>query len=568
MLAGILLTDFAIAKKVELSFDSNLVIISGETGTGKTILMRALTAACGGDATSNLIRAGSNKAQVEVSFMLDSASKGIDVLKKLSLFEGEPIVILSRVIDKNRTKGIINGHPVPIKSLMELGSSLIDMHGQHEVQSLLNSSTHILSLDRFGGESLISLKEKVISEIAAYRRISKDLNDLVEQDKRYREERDFINFEVEELEKAELQEEEEEELIKEEKILSNAQELVNLIDESRTSISGEENRSILDLAELVSANLKRASVIDSALSSLNEQIESISVQLKELDRDLARYDGAIVFDADRLSFIEERLSLLSALKLKYKKTVPELINYLSELEERLQSFTSLEEKIEELSKQKEEFLSKIKIDVSELSLMRNETASRFQKEVLNELKDLAMGNVDFKVSFKNVADENGIEIDGKIVKLFPDGIDLVEFLIAPNPGEGAKPLASIASGGELSRVTLAIKKVLAEVDEIPVLIFDEVDAGIGGKTGEKVAEKLREIAKYRQVICITHLPQIASLPGEHFVVEKKIEDGKTFLKARKLEECERVNEIARMISGTNVTTTTISQAKELIGRWQ
>ena len=299
MLAGILLTNFAIAKKVELSFDSNLVIISGETGTGKTILMRALIAACGGDATSNLIRAGSNKAQVEVSFMLDSASKGVDVLKKLSLFEGEPIVILSRVIDKNRTKGIINGHPMPIKSLMELGSSLIDMHGQHEMQSLLNSSTHILSLDRFGGKTLISLKERVISEIAAYRRILKDLNDLINQDKKYREERDFINFEVEELEKAELQEEEEEELIKEEKILSNAQELANLIDESRTSISGEENHSILDLAELVSANLKRASVIDPDLSSLNEQIESISVQLKELDRDLAQYDGAIVFDADR-----------------------------------------------------------------------------------------------------------------------------------------------------------------------------------------------------------------------------------------------------------------------------
>ena len=567
MLAGMLITNFAIAKKVELSFKNNLVIISGETGAGKTIIMKALTAACGGSANSNLIRSGSDKAQVEVSFTLNDAPSVTNMLKRLSLFEGEDIVILSRVIDKNRTRATINGHPVPIKTLLALGRMLIDMHGQHEVQSLLDNSKHIILLDRFGGEKLLLLKDTVSSEIAEYRKTSKNLEELIAKDKKYKEEVDFINFEIEELEKAELKENEEEELEKKEKVLSNAQELANLIENSKMLLSREE-QSIMDLIDILMDNLQTASAIDSSLSPLSRQIEDIEVQLKEIGRDLDVYKDNIVFDAEELSAVEERLSLLSALKLKYKRTIPELIAYLKELKERSHSFNSLEEKIKILKEQKENLLSKIEHDVKELSSLRKETAKQFEKEVMKELKDLAMENARFKVSFKTVEDPDGITVDGKRVKLLSDGIDIAEFLIAPNPGEDLKPLVSIASGGELSRVMLAIKRVLAKVDEIPVLAFDEVDAGIGGKTGEKVAEKLLDISRYRQVICITHLPQIASLPGEHFVVEKTIKDNKTFLNVRKLNDYERIDEIARMISGTNITNTTIQQARELLRRWQ
>ncbi len=567
MLAGILITDFAIAKKVELSFKNNLVIISGETGAGKTILVKALAAACGGSASSNLIRSGSDKAQVEVSFTLNDVPGVVEALKKFSLFEGEDIVILSRVIDKNRTRATINGHPVPIKSLLALGRMLIDMHGQHEVQSLLDNSKHILLLDRYGGEKLLSLKNTVSSEIAEYRRISKDLEGLIAQDKKYKEEVDFINFEVEELEKAELREGEEEELNKKEKILSSAQELASLIENSKILLSGEE-QSIIDLIGVLMKDLQRASSIDSSLSPLSKQVEDMEVQLKEIGRDLDTYRDNIVFDAEQLAAVEERLSLLSALKLKYKRTIPELIAYLEELKERSHSFNSLEERIKTLREQKENLLSRMEQDAKELSFLRKEVAKQFEKKVMEELKDLAMENAHFKVSFRTIEDANGIIVDGKRVKLLSGGIDVVEFLIAPNPGEDLKPLVSIASGGELSRVMLAIKRVLAKVDEIPVLAFDEVDAGIGGKTGEKVAEKLLDISRYRQVICITHLPQIASLPGEHFVVEKTIKDNKTFLNARKLNNYERIDEIARMISGTNVTNTTIQQAKELLRRWQ
>jgi DNA repair protein RecN (Recombination protein N) len=253
--------------------------------------------------------------------------------------------------------------------------------------------------------------------------------------------------------------------------------------------------------------------------------------------------------------------------MKYKKSIPELIEYLRQLKDKVSSFNSVTDKIDNLKKEEDKLLKMIGFDALELSLKRKEVAEQFRECVISELRDLVMENVDFKVDFEAVEDNEGVLIDGKKVKLFSDGIDSVQFIIKTNPGDDFKPLTSIASGGEISRVMLAIKTVLAEVDEIPVLAFDEVDAGIGGKTGEKIAEKLLEISKYRQIICITHLPQIASLPGQHFVVEKNINNNETFLTVKELNEYERIGEIARMISGTNVTDTTIKQAQELIRRW-
>lgn len=567
MLIGLLLTDFAIAKKVEVGFNSNLVVITGETGAGKTILMKAISAGCGSSVSSDVIRSGSETARVEVSFAIDKTNQVWNILKSYDLLDEEDLVILTRVINKNRTKAIINGHFVPLKILSQVGRNLIDMHGQHDVQSLLNPNTHIDVLDRFGGRELLKLRNDVTLKIRRLNEVNKKLSELKESDKKYSEEREFIAFEIKELENANLSVDEEEDLLREEKVLSNAQELFNLLEESRLLLSQSEDSSLIDLMEKLSENLSNAAHISEEFSEVANQSEEIVSQLKDIDRNLSDFASDNLFDPERLAEIQERLSFLSTLKIKYKRTIPELISYLQELKDKLSSFNSLDEQIDALYKERKDLIEELSIKCQELSNLRKSAAEKFEKLIKNELADLAMENAQFKVSIKQIPDENGLKINNKLFKLFPNGTDKVEFLIAPNPGEGFKPLSSIASGGELSRVMLAIKHVIADVDNIPTLAFDEVDAGIGGKTGERVAKKLLEISKYRQVICITHLPQIASLPAEHFVVNKEVRNGETYLTVKKLSDEERVEEIARMISGSNITQTTINQAKELMRRW-
>jgi len=568
MILGLLITNFAIAKKVELSFDSNLVLISGETGVGKTIIMNAIGVACGANVSQDFIRTGEESASIEASFALNNARRTIEALQRLSLYDGEEVVIISRSISRSRARNTINGHLTLARELKEIGRTLIDMHGQHEVQSLLDITNHLKLLDKFGGKGIFEVREKVIAEIFRLKEIKKKLFDLKEQDRKYKEERDFINFEIRELESADLKEVEVEELEEEEKILSNSKELNDLLKTAQSLIYDEDKMSIFKLFSLLHSNMEKAAAITEKVKYVAEAIEKLQTELKEINRDISNFGINVVYDPERLSYVEDRLALLSKLKIKYRKSVSELIEYLVNLKEKVSSFNSVTETIENLKKEEDELLKLLEFDTAKLSSMRKEVARDFKERVISELKDLAMDNSDFEVNFETVEDSDGIMVDSKTIKLFSDGIDLVQFLIKTNPGEDFKPLVSIASGGEISRVMLAIKTVLAEVDEIPVLAFDEVDAGIGGKTGEKIAEKLLEISKYRQVICITHLPQIASLPGQHFVVEKNIHNNETFLTIRELNDYERTNEIARMISGTNVTETTIKQAQELIRRWK
>ena len=567
MILGLLVTNLAIAKKIELSFDSNLVVISGETGAGKTIIMNAIGIACGANASQELIRTGEKSALIEASFTLNNTPKAIGILQRLSLYDKEEMIIISRLISKNRTRNTINGHLILSKELKEVGRTLVDLHGQYEAQSLLDVNNHIKLLDKFGGRGISEIREKVVAEISRFNEIKNTLTELEDTDRKYKEERDFINFEISELEGVNLIEGEEEELREEEKILSNAKELSDLLKISQDLINNDEGTSIFKLFSLLRNNIEKATEITEKIKYISDSIEKMQTELKEINRDISNFNMSIIYDPERLIYIEDRLALISKLKMKYKKSIPELIEYLRQLKDKVSSFNSVTDKIDNLKKEEDKLLKMIGFDALELSLKRKEVAEQFRERVISELRDLAMENVDFKVDFKAVEDNEGVLIDGKKVKLFSDGIDSVQFIIKTNPGDDFKPLTSIASGGEISRVMLAIKTVLAEVDEIPVLAFDEVDAGIGGKTGEKIGEKLLEISKYRQIICITHLPQIASLPGQHFVVEKNINNNETFLTVKELNEYERIGEIARMISGTNVTDTTIKQARELIGRW-
>lgn len=567
MLLGLIIRNLAIAKNIELSFNNNLIIITGETGAGKTIIMNAIGVACGGNASADIIRTGEEFATVEASFYIGKNERIKALLESFSLYDGEDVLVISRTISKTKSKVIINGHLVSLKQLSEIGRSLIDMHGQHEIQSLLDKSTHLTYLDKFGGEKILKLKEQVIEDIIEFRQLIRAIKDLEEKDKKFREERDFINYEIAELEKANLKEGEEEELESEYKLLSNAKELINTLEDVQEILSSGEFSAVKSLGHAINF-LQKAGEYSNEIKNIKDRLESNLIDIKEISREIGNFLSNLLIDPERLSYLENRLDEIGKLKLKYRKSISELIDYLQELKASVRSFNEITDEISELYKKKDMLEEKLKKEVLELSKLRSEVAKEFETHIEEEFKDLAMENAKFLVSLKSTEDPEGIEIEGKKYKLFNDGIDMCEFLISPNPPHDFKPLANIASGGELSRVMLAIKYVIAKVDDIPVLAFDEVDAGIGGKTGEKVAEKLLEISKYRQVICITHLPQIASLPSEHFTVEKIVKDNETILNVKRLSEFERINEIARMISGTNITETTIKQAKELMGRWR
>ena len=567
MLLGLLINNLAIAKRIELNFDSNLVVITGETGAGKTIIMNAIGLACGSQGNADMIRTGCESATVEASFYIGENTKAKQILESYSVYDGEDAVVISRTLSKSRGKILLNGHIVSIKQLQEVGKTLIDMHGQHEVQSLLDRSTHLFYLDKFGGETLISLKEKVSNEISEYKELRKRIEELKEKDRKLKEESDLINYEISELERANLRDGEEEELEQEYNLLSNMKELLETLENVQSSLQ-ESDFSVIKLFSSVVSSLNKISSYASELKKFNERADAILIDLKELSRDIGDYASTLSLDPERLSFVENRLDEIGKLKFKYKKSVKELIDYLDSLRNSVRAVYETSDQIIALEREENTLSEQLKEDAITLSHLREEIAKQFEEAVEAELKDLAMENAKFFVSINQVEDPDGIEIEGKKVKLFSDGIDSCEFLISPNPPHDFKPLVSIASGGELSRVMLAIKHVIAKVDEIPVLAFDEVDSGIGGKVGEKVAQKLYEISQFRQVICITHLPQIASLPAEHFLVEKVVEGDETFLNVKKLNEYERITEIARMISGTNITETTIKQSKELLGGWE
>ena len=567
MLLGLLINNLAIVKRIELNFDSNLVVITGETGAGKTIIMNAIGLACGSQGNTDMIRTGCESATVEASFYIGENTKAKQILESYSVYDGEDAVVISRTLSKSRGKILLNGHIVSIKQLQEVGKTLIDMHGQHEVQSLLDRSTHLFYLDKFGGETLISLKEKVSNEISEYKELRKRIEELKEKDRKLKEESDLINYEISELERANLRDGEEEELEQEYNLLSNMKELLETLENVQSTLQ-ESDFSVIKLFSSVVSSLNKISSYASELKKFNERANAILIDLKELSRDIGDYASTLSLDPERLSFVENRLDEIGKLKFKYKKSVKELIDYLDSLRNSVRAVYETSDQIIALEREENTLSEQLKEDAITLSHLREEIAKQFEEAVEAELKDLAMENAKFFVSINQVEDSDGIEIEGKKVKLFSDGIDSCEFLISPNPPHDFKPLVSIASGGELSRVMLAIKHVIAKVDEIPVLAFDEVDSGIGGKVGEKVAQKLYEISQFRQVICITHLPQIASLPAEHFLVEKVVEGDETFLNVKKLNEYERITEIARMISGTNITETTIKQSKELLGGWE
>jgi DNA repair protein RecN (Recombination protein N) len=553
MLTELRIENFAIIQNLELAFAPGLNIFTGETGAGKSIILDALEAVIGGKADTTSIRTGADRASVEATFSLPPGNRAAveELLEREDLMdEGDTFLLSREVRREGRSTGRVNGRAVSLPVMRELGAYLIDIHGQSEHLSLLTVKSHLGLLDRYAGSQ---------DHLAAYRTIyrelqsvRKDLAMLRESEQDALRRTDLLNFQVQEIEAAHLKEDEEDELVQERTRLANAENLANLAQQALNLLdeSTPEAQSISDLSGQAAQALLSLSRIDASQAALAEQTQGLVDSMAEISRVLRAYLESIEFNPRRLTEVEERLELLHTLKRKYGADIPAVLDFAVNARKQLDMITHAGERIAELEIKETGLLEKLSAAARELSAKRSQAAAALGTAMERELGDLNMSGAGFAVDMQTEADEEGLTLaDGSRVAFDENGVDKVEFLIAPNPGEGLKPLVKIASGGETSRLMLALKNVLAKADTIPTLIFDEIDQGIGGRVGFTVGEKLWRLGREHQVFCVTHLPQLAAFGDRHFRVRKEVVDERTLTLVDALPDAGRLEELALMLGG-------------------
>jgi len=566
MLSELRIENFAIIQNLELSFKKGLVIVTGETGAGKSILLDAIMALVGGRVDATMVRSGAERAILEAVFILPDETKNEiqAILEREALDDSENTVTLGREIrSEGRTVARVNGRSVNVSLLKELGGYLVDIHGQAEHLSLLDVRSHLSLLDRFAG---------VEAELAEYRKhyqtlnqIRKELAALKTLEAEAERKSELLKFQAEEIEGADLKAGEEEELEQERNRLANAENLTAsaqralvLLDEG-----GPEAQSVTDLLGEVTQLLSGLARIDASRQALSDQAEEAAAQISEIARDLQHYLDEIEFNPRRLEQVENRLELVHQLKRKYGGSIAAINEYGKQARAQLEAITHAEERLAELSADEGQAIQQVVRAGEGLSARRRQAAEQLSRGVEAELNDLSMQGAQFAVNLTYAPDAQGVKLpSGDTIAFDPNGFDQVEFLIAPNPGEGLKPLVKIASGGETSRLMLALKNVLAKADFVPTLIFDEIDQGIGGRVGTVVGEKLWNLSHEHQVMCVTHLPQLAAFGDQHYHVLKQVNGGRTTTAVQNLDENGRIVELAQMTG--SISESNLNAAREMI----
>ncbi|HAW60486.1 MAG TPA: DNA repair protein RecN [Actinobacteria bacterium] len=566
MLRELHINNFALIDESYLEFGEGLTVLTGETGAGKTVIIEAMNLLIGERADTTLIRTGSAQAHVEGLFSLEPSfvTPKFDWEESFSDARGE--FVISRIIsNEGKSKCYIGGRLVALSSLQSLGNNLVDLHGQHEHQSLLKPTLHLDCLDMYGGEELLKLRGEFAG---GYRKLS-DLREELERLRLNEAERlkriDLLRFQIDEIERANLQRGEEESLSRERAILRNAERLYSASHRAYQAISGDETpQGALDCVRQAVQEMKTVAGIDESLDEICRTLESLSYEMEDCARSLNAYQEGVDFRPGRLDEIESRLALVDLLKKKYGKSIEEIVEYKDKAEVELDELAGSGNRAQALEGEVAELGKELGLLARKISDARKRTALRFEKEVQLQLQELNMTRAKFKVAIEQESHPDGLPVGEKRLRASRQGVDRVEFLISPNPGEPLKPLVKIASGGEISRIMLALKIILAGIDNIPILIFDEIDVGIGGKTASAIGQKLALLARNHQVICVTHLPQIASFADRHFYVYKKEVDGRTSIRVEPLDSEGRTNELARMLSGMAVSEVSRKHAKEMI----
>lgn len=550
MLLNLHVKNLAIIDEVEVYFSDNLNILSGETGAGKSIIIGSINIALGAKVPKDIIRKGADYALVELVFQVEEINC-IEALKELDVPMQDNQVIISRKIMNGRSVSKVNGEIVPTSLLKDIAALLIDIHGQHEHQSLIHKRTHLNILDRYAKEEIKDLKEKVAHSFQIYRNALNELNDAsVDEDKRIRE-ISFLEYEINEIESARLKEGEDEELTVQYKKLSNANTIVEGLSSVYQLTGNEDSGSVSDSIGQASKILSKMENYDNEVTQFTNFMSDLEDMIHDFNRNIKDYLEQINVDREELNITSERLDLIHNLKSKYGNTISDILRYCEESKTRLEKYLDYDNYINQLRKKVEIERTNLEDLSYRLSEIRKRNASKLSFDIREALIDLNFLDVRFDMNFATFSD------------FTYNGIDDAEFLISTNPGEDMKPLGKIASGGELSRIMLAIKSILANNDSIETLIFDEIDVGVSGRTAQKVSEKLAVIAKNHQVLCITHLPQIAAMADEHYIIEKKASENSTTTKIRQLDESESIQELARMLSGAELTETVIQNAREM-----
>lgn len=553
MLRELRLNNLAIIKNLDLEFNDKFIALTGETGAGKSIILNGISLLIGERSHTDMIRNGAQGLFAEGVFELNENQK--KRLDELGFEIEDDELIITRYFDRNaKSKITVNGSRMTLSRLKELMVNIIDLVGQHEHQFLLNSDYHLHLLDRFLDDEGKMLSKKIRESVNKIKKLNLQIGNIEEEKSKIAEKKDILEFQLNEINSLELKENEDNELEEEYKILFNAGKISEKLEETSQFLK-EGEFSILTALGRAKRNLEQLSGLSESYSELYDKIESVLYEVEEISYSVDNFVGDVEIDDKKLEKIVERIDNINKLKLKYGSTITEILEYRDKIEKDLSLVNFESEELENLKKEKSELVGQYFQDSERLSEIREKIAENLQNTVDVQLDDLNMENAKFKVEIT------------KTQEITIYGIDNAEFMIAANVGETFKPLAKIASGGEISRIMLALKTVFSAVDNISVLIFDEIDTGISGETVRRVAEKLRELSKNTQIICVTHSPQIAGKAQQQFFIKKEIENNFTETKVHELNNEERIREIARIISGDNITEASINHAKEIMGLW-
>lgn len=552
MLKELFIKNIAVIKQTDICFSEGLNVFTGETGAGKSIIIDSINAALGQRVSRDLVRTGETRAQITAVFSGLSTTT-LELLDQMGYEADEGELMISREISVDG-KGTCRlcGRPIGVTMLREIGNTLINIHGQHDSQYLLNKEKHIDFLDSFAQlDTLYDRYRDCFSQLIAMRR---ELNSLNVDEAEKARQIDLLEYQINEIEQAELVPGEEEELADRRNMIRNAEKICLSLDEAHEQIAGGEERTgALELIQNAAAALEEAARYVETLIPISSQLTEMGYELEDSLMGINDARLSMEYDPGELEEIEARLDLIYRLKRKYGGDIEEILQNLSLYKKQLEKITLSDEKKESLNQSYKEMLLQAKNLADQLSKERKAAARRFEKQVEGELSFLDMPSVKFTISILPC-------------KLGAKGLDDVEFMISTNPGEPPKPIAKIASGGELSRIMLSIKNVISDKDDVPTLIFDEVDTGVSGSAAEKIGRKLRQVSKGRQVICVTHLAQIAALCDHHLLIQKQVKDDHTFTQVTELDHPGRVREIARIMSGVDVSELSLQNAEEMLRR--
>ena len=563
MLQELSIQNFAIIDDLSIQFSEGLSILSGETGAGKSIIINAFNLLLGSRASAKMIRTGAKKAELEALFEIPNHSRTAKLMTAAGYDASERLLIQRKIMSSERHRVYINGRLATMQVLCGLTENLASISGQHAHQGLLKENQHLLILDQFS--NLMALRQSVYNAYHAILPLIQDADRLLKAKQHQNDQRELLEFQKKEIESAQIQLHEDEHLEKERTRLKNS-EILNQAAHYSKEILYDGDGAVVEQLDLAQNTLEKAAIIDTELESTCQSISETVYQIQDLAEDLRTYCDRVEFDPQRLEEIETRLALLTQLKRKYGGSIAAVLQKAEEIDRELLIIEDVDSQIKSLQTRIETAQKRMITLAQELSEKRQKAAKRFCQSVEQELHNLKMSQTQFDIFFrrtKATSDTNlYLSVNDNVIT--ETGLDQISFMIDPNPGEAPKPLISIASGGELSRIVLALKAILAKSDSVETVVFDEVDAGIGGGVAEAVGKKLKNLAHHHQIVCITHLPQIAKFGDHHFKIEKKVKDGRTKTQITPLNDKERITEIARMLGGVEITPTTLEHARELL----